>query len=387
MIIDSDSLRRWLHRERRILRELALMLLVAVVLGAFFLERARELMEQAERQALDAVAAQVAHDIAEYLVTGNRVSLNVVAARTAGLRPVARVALRDAAGTLLAAAGDAPPDTAPRSRPVHLGDQGMVGSVEVWPARLEREAAARLESSFVLVTLGLLGLRILLELASRRLWPEPATPAAAPDEALVPVLMMPPASQSAPMALLRIAVVNLEHMTQRYTPGRIRAMLADYQALLERVAGEYGATVERPLHDRCAVTLSARPRGEALVRGLCAGMLFLRLARRLGEARKRDGLMPLEFKLLVTGRVEPEHSWELCATGMPGRVHVPEDELLQSDLDTRVLYEPRRCLTVQRGDDSLRLQPVEQVAQRYQKQLAAQAERLSGVVEPSAGSR
>lgn len=390
MHIDPDSIRHWLHGERQILRELALMLAVAVVLGTFFLERSRDLLDQAERQALDAIATQVARDTAEYLVTGNRISLNVVAAHTASLKPVAKVELRDAAGRLLAVSGQALPDTPPRARPVHLDDQGVVGTVEVWPARLERQATARLETVFVLVTLCLLGLRILMELASRRLWPEhhPDRAASVPDETLVPVLnMTPPAAGDTPGALLRISVVNLEHMQQRYTAGLIQEMLADYQRLLERVAEVYGARIEQQLSSQCALVFNTRPRAEALFKSLCAGMLFLRMARRLSDSRKAAGRMSIEFKVLSTARVEPESSWSLCEAGMPGRVHVPEDELVRNELDARVLYDPRRCLTVRAGDHSLRLQPVEQVAQRYQRLIADQAERLSDGAEVSSEKR
>ena len=66
----------------------------------------------------------------------------------------------------------------------------------------------------------------------------------------------------------------------------------------------------------------------------------------------------------------------MCIAGQPGRVHVPEAELLKLELDTRALYHADRCIPVTNGETSLRLQPVEQLAQRYQKLIADQAERL-----------
>jgi hypothetical protein len=107
-------------------------------------------------------------------------------------------------------------------------------------------------------------------------------------------------------------------------------------------------------------------------------MLFRRVARNLSEARKAQARTPLEFKLLVTTEAELRTSWSVCIAGQPGRIHVPEAELLKLELDTRALYQPERCINISDGELTVRLQPVEQLAQRYQKLIAEQADRLLG---------
>lgn len=369
---DEYRLRQWLRQEQRLLRELSLMLAVALVVGVYFLERVHTLLEHNQRQTAEALAEQLAGTAEEFVVTGNLVSLNVIGAQTAALEPVARVEFRNAAGVVMASAGENATGRAPVSTAVRLDDQSIVGTVELWPARLVLRQEETLETTFVLVVLCLLLLRILAEMVWRRLQ---ATPAEEDEEDLVPVLAMSQTSE-APRASLRISIVNFDRMRDRLTPTLIEEMLAGYAALLSGIAQVYGAKTIRQLGDQCALELRADSRAEAVFQALCAGMLFRQTARRLSEQRKSRGRTPLEFKLLVTASANMEESWAMCVAGLPGRVHVPEAELEKMELDARLLYQSDRCLSISSSDVTLRIQPVEQLAQRYQKLIADQAERL-----------
>lgn len=372
--VDSQN---WWQKEQPLIRELVLMLLMAVVVGVYFLEHSRLALAQSQRESAEAIAQQLATGAAEYLASGNLVSLNVMASQTAALSLVSRVEIRSHADQVLASAGD-PAAGYPVRRPVRLDEHTLVGEVVIWPIPVDAERARRLETRFVLVALGLLLLRVLAELAWRRLRAEPA-PAQEEEEALeadlVPVLTMNQTSE-APRAWLRIGIVNFDRMKQRFTADHVHDLLAEYGELLHKVAAAYGGKVVRELGDEAALQIQADTRAEACFQALCAGTLFRRLAREVSEQRKEQERTPLEFKLLVTTTSDLTHSWALCEAGLPGRVHVPEAEMLRYELDTRLLFQGERCLNVLCDGDTVRLQPIEQLAQRYQKLIADQASSL-----------
>jgi class 3 adenylate cyclase len=376
MPADKIDWRHWWQKEQQLIRELALMLLMAVVVGVYFLEHSRIAMEQSQRQSAEALAQQLATSAAEYLASDNLVSLNVMASQTAALALVSRVEIRNAADRVVASAGDATPGPLSASRPVRIEDQALVGTVMIWPQHIDAERARRLETRFVLVALSLLGFRLLAELAWRRLRAEPELAEQEELEAdLVPLLTMNQTSES-PRAWLRIGIVNFDRMKQRFTSDMLRESLEDYGKLLHQVAEVYGGKVQQGIGEEAALVISADTRAEACFQALCAGTLFRRLAREVSEQRKEQGRTPLEFKLLVTTGSDLAHSWALCLAGLPGRVHVPESEMVRYELDTRLLFHGERCLNVLSDGDTVRLQPIEQLAQRYQKLIADQAARL-----------
>src|SRR5690606_27822853 len=145
---------------------------------------------------------------------GNLVSLNVMAQQTAALALVARVEIRNPADSVLASAGNESVGDIFVSRPVRIDDQALVGTVVVWPRQVDAAQSRKLESRFVLVVLSLLGFRLLVELAWRRLRAEPEAPPVEEEtlEAdLVPVLTMNQTSE-APRAWLRIGIVNFDRI-------------------------------------------------------------------------------------------------------------------------------------------------------------------------------
>ena len=104
--------------------------------------------------------------------------------------------------------------------------------------------------------------------------------------------------------------------------------------------------------------------------------LFLRVARLGAADRKARGSLPLEFKALVSTDSGAEESWALCVAGVPGRLQVPEPQLAECELDVKALYQPEKAVVVNCGERKVRLQPVEQLAHRYQTLLRTQAETL-----------
>jgi hypothetical protein len=376
MPADRVDWRNWWQKEQQLIRELALMLLMAVVVGVYFLEHSRMAMEQSQRHSAEALSQQLASSAAEYIASGNLVSLNVMAAQTAALPIVSRVEIRNHADRVLASAGDHAGLSLSASRPVRIDDQTLVGTVVVWPHPVEASRARQLENRFVLVALSLLGLRLLAALAWRRLRAEPEAPEEEELEAdLVPVLTMNQTSE-APKAWLRIGIVNFDRMKQRFTSDMLGDMLADYGKLLHQVAEVYGGKVIQEVGEEAALVILGESRADACFQALCAGTLFRRLAREVSERRKEQERTPLEFKLLVTTTSNLANSWALCLAGLPGRVHVPESEMVRYELDTRLLFHGERCLNVLSDGSTVRLQPIEQLAQRYQKLIADQAAQL-----------
>ena len=73
--------------------------------------------------------------------------------------------------------------------------------------------------------------------------------------------------------------------------------------------------------------------------------------------------------------------------GVPGRLNVPDSQLTLAELDVKALYQPEKAQVVCAGDHRVRLQPVEQLAHRYQSLLRTQAQALlsegGGSVEAS----
>ena len=367
--------REWMHKERPLLRELALILVVSLVIGIYFLEHVHSTLEHSQRRNTESLAQHLATSSAEYMVTGNLVSLNVIATHTARLETVRRMEFRSVAGIVLASAGLPADESVPVSRAVRLEDNTVAGTVELWSADINAERERNLESNFVLVVLCLLGLRIGAEVIWRKLQQERQPDDEDVEADRVPVLTMSHAVES-PRASLRISIVNFDRMKERLTPALIEEMVSAYRQPLEGLCEVYGARLNATLGAQCALEFRSQSRADAAFQALCAGMLFRRLAKSVTEQRKARGRTPLEFKLLVTTDSDVERSWSVCIAGSPGRVHIPESELVTLELDARVLYKSDRCLDISDGNISLRLQPIEQLAQRYQKLISDQAQQL-----------
>lgn len=392
---DEYQVRQWLRREHQLLRELSLMLVVALVVGVYFLEHVHTTLEHSRRQSAQALAQHIAGSSAEYVVTGNLVSLNVIATHAAALETVERVEFRSVAGIVLASAGSARNETViPASRAVRLEDQSVAGTVELWPRNTSVAQEENLESWFVLVALCLLALRVAGEAIWRRLKTERAPPEDVEAD-MVPILTMSQThgshmnsvrtkiewrgaaeEESATKVVLRISIVNFDRMQDRLTAQLLEEMVSAYREPLEGIALVYGAKIVAPLGRQCLLAFYGDRQEESAFQAVCAGMLFRAVTRRVSEQRKKQGRSALEFKVLISSESDARTSWAFCLAGVPGRVHIPEAELIGMELDTRLLYQTERCIEVSNGKLNVRLQPVEQLAQRYQKLIAGQVESL-----------
>ena len=379
-----EKWRPWLQREKQLLLELALMLLVALVVGVYFLEHFSARLQAEQRVQLKALAQQTALRSAESLAGDDLIGLNVIARETRALEPVGGVQFLDVAREPVTGKSD---DSLPVKVevPVALPDGELAGSV-VLAAAHDTAPRQRLETGYVLVVLGLLALRAAAEVIRRRLW--------RPRE---PVVRTPPAEEGtasetrpagpvdgdapAPDGVsveLRLSVVNFDHFQQRYTRSALEALLADYHHLLREVAALYGGDVIAPIGDRARIRFTGEPLSHTAFSALCAGLLFLRVARLQAPRRKAGQSPALEFKALVSNQFNEADSWALCLAGVPGRLNVPEAELTRAELDVKALYQTERAQLVQAGDRQIRLQPVEQLAHRYQTLLRTQAEKVMG---------
>src|SRR5690606_22963772 len=115
-----------------------------------------------------------------------------------------------------------------------------------------------------------------------------------------------------------------------------------------------GGRVLQNIGAEAAMVITGETKAEACFQVLCAGTLFRRLARELSEQRKEQGRTPLEFKLLATTTSDMAHSWALALAGLPGRVHVPESEMVRYELDTRWLFQGERRLSVLSDGETIR---------------------------------
>jgi len=377
-----EKWRPWLQREKQLLLELALMLLVALVVGVYFLEHFSARLQAEQRVQLQALAQQTALRSAESLAGDDLIGLNVIARETRALDPVGGVLFLDVAREPVTGKSD---DDLPVKVevPVALPDGELAGSV-VLAAAHDTAPRQRLETGYVLVVLGLLALRAAGEVIRRRLWRSAPPPAPAKEDG--ETSETPPADPAdsgmpAPDGVsveLRLSVVNFDHFQQRYTRSALEALLADYHHLLHEVVALYGGEVITAIGDRARIRFNGEPLSHTAFSALCAGLLFLRVARLQAPRRKAGQSPALEFKALVSGQFSEPDSWALCLAGVPGRLNVPEAELTRAELDVKALYQTERAQLVQAGDRQIRLQPVEQLAHRYQTLLRTQAEKVMG---------
>ena len=221
-----EKWRPWLQREKQLLLELALMLLVALVVGVYFLEHFSARLQAEQREQLKALAQQTALRSAESLAGDDLIGLNVIARETRALDPVGGVQFLDVAREPVTGKSD---DSLPVKVevPVALPDGEMAGSV-VLAAAHDTAPRQRLETGYVLVVLGLLALRAAAEVIRRRLWrprePVAQTPPAEEGEASEtrpagPVDGDAPAPDGVSVEL-RLSVVNFDHFQQQAAGDR-----------------------------------------------------------------------------------------------------------------------------------------------------------------------
>ncbi len=379
-----EKWRPWLQREKQLLLELALMLLVALVVGVYFLEHFSARLQAEQRDQLKALAQQTALRAAESLAGDDLIGLNVIARETRALDPVGAVLFLDVSREAVTGKSE---DELPVKVevPVALPDGELAGSV-VLAAAHDTAPRQRLETGYVLVVLGLLALRAAAEVIRRRLWrPQaPAETAPSPEHPAEPAPSFgDPAGRDTPApdgvsVELRLSVVNFDHFQQRYTRSALDALLADYHRLLRDVVALYGGEVVSGIGERARIRFTGEPLSHTAFSALCAGLLFLRVVRLQAPRRKAGQSPALEFKALVSNQFNEADSWALCLAGVPGRLNVPEAELTRAELDVKALYQTERAQLVQAGERQVRLQPVEQLAHRYQTLLRTQAEKVMG---------
>ncbi|MED5389772.1 MAG: hypothetical protein VX793_13010 [Pseudomonadota bacterium] len=380
-----EQWRPWIRQQRSLLRELILMLLAMLVVGVYFLEHFSARLEQERKVQLQALAEQTARRAAEALASDDSISVNLIGRETVQLAPVAGVRFLDAADVQVGLSGESRSELSV-SVPVALPDGELAGTLTLLgdTSILPRQ---QLEAGFVLAVLCLLLLRLAAALIQQRLMPplpEPeASAEAEPQEASPVADPIPPETVRAPLpdgvapqAQLRLSIVNFEHIRQRYTQAAMVEVLADYQRILDKVAGIYGGRVGQKVGDQAGLFFYQGPASRAAFSALCAGLLFLRVVRLLAPVRKQQGKPPLEFKALVTTATDAQEAWSLCVAGVPGRLNVPEGQLAATELDVKALYQPEKAQVVCAGDHKERLQPVEQLAHRYQTLLRTQADTL-----------
>lgn len=392
-----EQWRPWIGRQHTLLRELILMLLAMLVVGIYFLEHYSASLEQERAVQLKALAEQTARRAAEALASEDSISINLIGRETVALAPVAGVRFLNPAEVQVGLSGVGDADLVV-SVPVALPDGELAGSLTLLG---DNDQAPRqsIEAGFVVAVLCVLLLRLAFTLVRERLMPPPpaepevvetALPQPVPDDEgptvprVSPELTETPIDPERIQAQLRLSIVNFNAIRQRYTEQAVNEVLADYQQMLNRAVAIYGGQVSQPIGSQAGVVFCQLPVSQAAFAALCAGLLFLRVVRLQAPLRKQEGKVPLEFKALMTTDKDADESWSLCVAGVPGRLQVPEAQLSSTELDVKALYQPDRAQVAVAGDHKVRLQPVEQLAHRYQALLRTQAETL--VSEDEGGS-
>ncbi|KGD65140.1 hypothetical protein Y5S_01574 [Alcanivorax nanhaiticus] len=394
-----EQWRPWIGRQQTLLRELILMLLAMLVVGIYFLEHYSASLEQEREVQLKALAEQTARRAAEALASEDSISINLIGRETVALAPVAGVRFLNPEQVQVGLSGVSDADLLV-SVPVALPDGELAGTLTLLGDN-SQAPRQNIEAGFVLAVLCVLLLRLAVTLVRERLVPpqEPVAPSAtvvnAPAEEPEPVkaaeVAVPSVVPDTPidlenvLAQLRLSIVNFDAIRQRYTEQAVDEVLADYQRMLRRAAAVYGGQVSQPVGRQATVVFSQQPVSQAAFSALCAGLLFLRVVRLLTPIRKQQGKVPLEFKALMTTDKDADESWSLCLAGVPGRLQVPEVQLASTELDVKALYQPDRAQVAVAGDHKVRLQPVEQLAHRYQVLLRTQAETLVSEEEGGSG--
>ncbi|WP_417214970.1 hypothetical protein [Alcanivorax sp.] len=391
-----EQWRPWIRQQRSLLRELILMLLAMLVVGVYFLEHFSAGLEQERKVQLQALAQQTARRAAEALASEDSISINLIGRETVQLKPVLGIRFEDTSGEQLGAAGEKASPlrvTVPAALPDGelAGTLTLLGDNTLLPRK-------QIEAGFVLAVLCLLLLRVAAALIQQRLQPPaqdepdvsaPRVPQESPhhDAPFPPIVRSPVPDGAEMQAQLRLSIVNFAHIRQRYTEEALKEVLAEYQQLLDQVAALYDGHQGPVIGEQAGLYFYQGPASRAAFSALCAGLLFLRVVRLLAPQRKQAGKISLEFKALVTADPDQEEAWALCVAGVPGRLNVPDSQLTVAELDVKALYQPEKAQVVCAGDHRVRLQPVEQLAHRYQALLRTQAETLlsddGGRVEPS----
>ena len=391
-----EQWRPWIRQQRSLLRELILMLLAMLVVGVYFLEHFSAGLEQERKVQLQALAQQTARRAAEALASEDSISINLIGRETVQLKPVLGIRFEDTSGEQVGAAGEKASPlrvTVPAALPDGelAGTLTLLGDNTLLPRK-------QIEAGFVLAVLCLLLLRVAAALIQQRLQPPaqdepdvsaPRVPQESPhhDAPFPPIVRSPVPDGAEMQAQLRLSIVNFAHIRQRYTEEALKEVLAEYQQLLDQVAALYDGHQGPVIGEQAGLYFYQGPASRAAFSALCAGLLFLRVVRLLEPQRKQAGKISLEFKALVTADPDQEEAWALCVAGVPGRLNVPDSQLTVAELDVKALYQPEKAQVVCAGDHRVRLQPVEQLAHRYQALLRTQAETLlsddGGRVEPS----
>ncbi len=394
-----EQWRPWIGRQQTLLRELILMLLAMLVVGIYFLEHYSASLEQEREVQLKALAEQTARRAAEALASEDSISINLIGRETVALAPVAGVRFLNPEQVQVGLSGVSDADLLV-SVPVALPDGELAGTLTLLGDNSQAPRQS-IEAGFVLAVLCVLLLRLAVTLVRERLVPpqEPVEPSATvakvqtvePEPVPAVAVAAPALVQEPPidlenvLAQLRLSIVNFDAIRQRYTEQAVEEVLADYQRMLRRAAAVYGGQVNQPVGHQATVVFSQQPVSQAAFSALCAGLLFLRVVRLLAPIRKQQGKVPLEFKALMTTDKDADESWSLCLAGVPGRLQVPEVQLASTELDVKALYQPDRAQVAVAGDHKVRLQPVEQLAHRYQVLLRTQAETLVSEEEGGSG--
>lgn len=381
MTIITAAWRDSAARHKQLLKELALILVACLVCFLYFNQQWLEQSEAQRRQAVTAIAEQLAAESFVPLSANNLVSLNVLVSQVAERLPVVGAELQGLDGEAHVSSGQL--DGMRSLAVISDGGAQIIGKVILY----SQPVSGLPFWPFFLLLLCLLGLRLAVHAFWRQLLPLPRKLqqqwqlGQAQLNRLLEKQPVATTTAEAPQApqirlTLAIRVSNHARLQQRLTPQALQGSLADYDRLLQQVAAIYGLQSES-LDAESRLTLHHASHEEGIFLLACAACLYLICCQRLDQQRRADGAPCLQFSLLLhddkAPQVEPSpQPFTLLLKQWPER------------LGERLHCQPIKAW--EEDEQPWQLLALDALAERYQKLIAAQAESvISGSVAPATG--
>lgn len=362
-------------QHRKLLKDLLLILMSCLVCFLYFSEQWHHQSRTQRQQGLEALAVQLAETSYVPLAADNLVSLNVLTGQLVALPPVGGARVEYLDRRLASSAGD----KATMKAVAAVGGQqkDIIGRVVVYG----KPVAGLSFWPFWILLLCLLGIRVAVALFWEQLVPfssraikgikkySQATRRVT-RSAPVPTLPVEPAAS----AQLDIQVCDYARLSQWFTPTALQQTLAAYDALLRRVAGIYGVTLDSPLGATTKLELGHDSAEEAVFLLSCCANLFMAACDTLNAQRRESGDTCLAFSLLLSQQAPDELRESLNQQEVEQQLRLlvaaPSDHL-KARLNAHHLEQ------WQGEDDVWQLLTDATLAERYRKLVASQLDSLA----------
>ncbi len=378
------QLEQWrdtLYPHRYLLRDLLLISFCCLICLLYFNEQWLNNSSEQRQQSLDGLATQLAQYSYVPLAANNRVSLNVLAQELAAQPSVTGVRIETLSRDAVTRTGE--PGAVKAVAVVGGQQRDVIGRVVVFGKAAETPALW----PFFLLWLCLLGVRAAMTFLWEQLLPfSSRTWQNLRDKTRI-LRNTAPSPETTPLQLPRhearldVGIVDYGRLEQCCTEEALRQLVADYDAVLQRIARLYGARVERALGPRAVLVLPHAQADEAVFMLTCCARLVQNCIKQLNQTREEKGQSCLQLRLLLSQQAPEalrETSQYKVAAGHLCLLLPALSPVLQQRLSAQLLE--------QWQDDNAPWQLLAgiQLAERYQQLITSQQQRLAQEAEPGA---